>query len=290
MEHQFKQDGAIGESWEVSGFPDQPSIVDQPDHPFHGLSLVECLEQDRQTILGTHAEDPIFPLLYKFIDAGEPLSIQVHPDAPALSKAECWVILRVEPGAEIYLGFQKPVETEEIRQRAADGSLPSLLHRIPVNVGDAFYVPPGTVHAIGRGILLAEIQQTSDTTYRLYDWNRTDTRPLHLEQAVACANLEPLCLDRVRLTTGSIPGGERLFEGPPFSVDRFRLHRNESARVHATGRFTILSAVTGSGRLEHSTGCLELTAPASCLIPALSPPIQAVGSHHYTLLAFQPVN
>lgn len=164
-------------------------------------------------------------LLVKYIFTGEALSVQVHPDdlqseAAGLGrqgKSECWLIVSAEPGAALGIGFTRDVSPEEIRAAALDGSIEQLLAWHPVQPGDFFYIPAGTVHAIGAGIGLIEVQQNNDTTYRLYDYGRP--RELHLDAGVAVARGEPY---PANLHQRLAPTGvARLVEGPPFRLDRY---------------------------------------------------------------------
>lgn len=163
-------------------------------------------------------------LLVKYIFTSENLSVQVHPsdaqtEAAGLGsqgKEECWLIIDAEPGARLGMGFRVPITAQAMRRAALDGSIEDLLDWVPVKAGDFFYIPAGTVHAIGAGISLVEVQQNSDVTYRLYDYGRP--RELHLEAAVAVARGEvhPAALRR-SLTSG---GAEQLVDGPLFRLDR----------------------------------------------------------------------
>lgn len=183
----------IGESWEMVDLPDDQSRV--AEGPLAGRTLHELVVEYRDELLGPVATaDGRFPLLVKYIDAARTLSVQVHPDEDAALKLggrpkhEAWYILGAEPGAKLYVGLQ-PGTTREMLQRAiADDDVESLLVEIEPQVGDLVPVEPGTVHAIGAGVLLAEVQQPSDTTYRLHDWGRVGLdgrpRPLHVYEAL----------------------------------------------------------------------------------------------------------
>jgi len=188
----------IGESWELADLPD--AIRDGQSHvrggPFAGLSLRALRAAHRQDLLGvaTPAPDGGFPLLVKFLDAAENLSLQVHPDAAyvrthpeAHLKTEAWVILAAKPGARVYRGFRMDTTREAFREAVANGRALEHLESYAVQRGDCVYLPSGLCHALGAGILAAEIQTPSDTTFRVWDWSRNDpNRPLHLEEAFAC--------------------------------------------------------------------------------------------------------
>jgi mannose-6-phosphate isomerase len=188
------------ESWEIADHGEDQSIVNTSN--FAGSTLQELLRDSNEAILGRHAGRDQFPLLIKFLDASDRLSVQVHPnDAQAKTfdptengKTEAWVIIHAEPGSRVYAGLKNGVTAETMRAAIAAGKLEDCLHSFEVSAGDCVFIPAGTVHAIGEGILLAEVQQSSDMTFRLYDWDRVgaDGRPreLHIEQAIACTNFE----------------------------------------------------------------------------------------------------
>jgi len=185
--------GAIAESWEIAAHANGQSRV--ATGPLEGLTLAEVQQQWGRHLLGSSVDSDTFPLLIKVLDSNSWLSVQVHPDDPYarehagdLGKTELWIILHAEPDAEIIYGLKAGVNRERFARSAATGAIDSMLHRIPIRTGDAVYLPAGTVHALGPGAIIAEIQQNSDTTYRLYDWGRTEadgqSRPLHVRQAL----------------------------------------------------------------------------------------------------------
>jgi mannose-6-phosphate isomerase len=189
------------ESWELSCHSDGLSLVD--GGAYAGKSIAELGEIDREGFWGSACRSDIFPVLVKLIDAKKDLSIQVHPsdqtartDLGEQGKAEMWYIVDCEPQACIYFGFSKKISKEEFLRRARDGSICEVLNRVPVAKGDVFYILPGTIHAIGAGIVIAEIQQNSNTTFRVYDYQRKGTdgklRPLHLERAAEVVSYEPI--------------------------------------------------------------------------------------------------
>lgn len=205
----------MAESWELSCHPDGESRV--KGGPYDGLTLSQALDRMGQGALGERgAAFSRFPLLIKLIDAKDRLSIQVHPDdAYALrvegeyGKTEMWYVVDCEEGAGLYLGFSREVSREEFARRIADGTLEQVLRRVPVKPGDSFFIPSGTLHAIGAGILIAEIQQNSNTTYRVYDYGRLGTdgnpRPLHVEKALEVTDTRPADIPA--------PGAPRVFPG-----------------------------------------------------------------------------
>lgn len=196
--------GPIAESWEIAGHNDGTTVVS--NGRFAGMSLTEVQTQLGLDLIGSNntwaLQRDKFPLLIKLLDASRPLSVQVHPDddyalaheGNELGKTEMWVVLDAEPGAELILGVREGTTPQDFRQGIADGQLEPYLHRVPVKAGDHICVPAGTLHAIMGGILIAEIQQNSNTTYRVYDWNRVGAdgqpRPLHIDKALDVINFE----------------------------------------------------------------------------------------------------
>jgi len=185
-----------GESWEISGVPDHVSVVSNGD--LAGNSLEELIEIYMGDLVGDHVYEKFsveFPLLIKFIDANDDLSVQVHPNDElakkrhqAFGKTEMWYVLQADKGARLNCGFNQPLDANKYLQMLSSGKLMDILNFVEVKSGDIFFTPAGRVHAIGKGTLLAEIQQTSDVTYRIYDYNRKDVngneRELHTELAL----------------------------------------------------------------------------------------------------------
>jgi mannose-6-phosphate isomerase len=185
-----------GESWEISGYIG--SISEVSEGFLAGNNLLELIEIYMGDLVGDKVFNDFgleFPLLIKFIHAEDVLSIQVHPDDniamkrhQAFGKTEMWYILESDPGAELIIGFNREMDKESYVDFLESDNLPEVMNHVNIDKGDVFYIPAGRVHAIGAGVLLAEIQQTSDLTYRIYDWNRKDdngnARPLHTEEAL----------------------------------------------------------------------------------------------------------
>ncbi len=186
----------LGESWELSGYEGDESVVS--NGILAGNNLAELIEVYMGDIIGDRVYDKFglsFPLLFKLIDANDYLSIQVHPGDEvaaerhnSFGKTEMWYVVDAEPNAELIIGFNKDCTHEEYLAALAGGQVEDLLQKVPVKQGDVFFIPAGLVHAIGKGVVVAEIQQSSDVTYRIYDYKRTDDqgneRELHTEQAL----------------------------------------------------------------------------------------------------------
>ena len=189
----------VAESWELSAH--QAGLSKIASGEYRGLSFSEYLDIKGSEIIGTKASSYIaFPLLIKFIDAQAPLSIQVHPDDDyALKhehdygKTEMWYIVETQEDAFLYIGFNRDVTEEKIKESIVNNTLPSLLNKVPVKKGEVYLIEPGTIHAINGGILLVEIQENSNITYRVYDYDRKDakgnSRPLHIQKALDVLNL-----------------------------------------------------------------------------------------------------
>src|ERR1051325_2414143 len=185
----------IGESWEIVDRPEAQSVV--ATGPLRGTTLQELWTRHRQEIFGEVVATRRFPLLIKMLDAQEKLSLQVHPPEFVASrlggepKSEFWYVAAADPGAQLFLGFREPILRESFEGRLRHGTVIDCVHSIAIRQGDSVFLPAGRVHAAGEGSLLIEIQQNSDTTYRLFDWNRTDAatsmkRDLHVQEAIEC--------------------------------------------------------------------------------------------------------
>ena len=191
----------LAEAWVLSCHPDGPSIV--ATGPLAGKTLPEYIKKEGPACLGTDCEKfSDFPILGKLIDAKGDLSIQVHPSNEyalahehQFGKTEMWYVLDCEPGATLYYGFQHQISREEFQQRIQDNTLTEVLNAVPVEKGDLFFIPAGTLHAIRKGIMVAEIQQNSNVTYRIYDYGRVGAdgkpRQLHIQQALEVTQRTP---------------------------------------------------------------------------------------------------
>lgn len=263
----------LAESWELSAHKDGESLVRGGE--FDGLGLTEYIERVGRSALGENsAKYDYFPLLIKLIDAKGDLSVQVHPDdAYALihegeyGKTEMWYILDCEEGACLYYGFARDVSREEYETAIKNGELCSILNRVRVKKGDVFFIPAGTVHAIGAGIVICEIQQNSNTTYRVFDYNRRDKngnlRPLHIEKALEVSDLKrspELC---------DTPDGDDvlLSECDYFEVRRLRISGELQLVLDRTS-FVSLIVTEGEGRIAYGGGELALMKGDSIFLPA----------------------
>ncbi len=236
---------AYGEAWEISDRPEAMSIV--KDGEWEGMPLHRLWEEHRQEIFGPGYERfPRFPLLCKILDARENLSVQVHPPERTAAarqgevKNEIWYVLHASPDALIYGGMEENATLPDIRHAAETGQMEQLIRSTHLEPGEHLYIPAGLVHAIGAGHLIAEIQQNSDTTYRLYDWNRTDDsgrgRELHLEQA----------LDSIGEFRELSQRPGYLTEMPYFTTKEYRLDKGERFTQPDSSHFAVFTVLCGS--------------------------------------------
>jgi mannose-6-phosphate isomerase len=237
----------VGESWEIVDRPETQSVV--AAGPLRGKTLHELWMQRRQEIFGDVPDTPRFPLLIKILDAQEKLSLQVHPHENVAGrlggepKSEFWYVLAAAQDAELFLGFREPITRDKFEERLRDNTVIDDIHRIVVQAGDAVFLPAGRVHAIGAGNLLIEIQQNSDTTYRAFDWNRTDPatgtkRDLHVEQAIQCINFEDVQPKLIQAK------GELLLRHELFEIQKWNLDKGREAAP--LGQFAIVCCLTGN--------------------------------------------
>ncbi|QDU87603.1 putative mannose-6-phosphate isomerase GmuF [Pirellulimonas nuda] len=266
------------ESWEIVDHSDGQSVV--ADGPLVGRTLGEVVEEHNALLFGRHAPQQKFPLLLKFLDANRTLSVQVHPndaqgaklDPPDLGKTEAWVVLAAEPGAKIYAGLRAGVDREGLAAAMEAGTCDACLHVIEPAVGDCVFIPAGTVHALGEGIVIAEIQQASNTTFRLFDWNRVDKdgqpRPLHIRQSLEVTDFDRGPVEpQTPEPTGD--GAQRLV-----TCDKFVLERRELAEgwtLPQDDRFHILAVVAGEAVANAGEQSIALTLGSAVLAPARRP-------------------
>ena len=235
----------IGESWELADLPAAESVV--REGPCKGRSLNALVREWGADLLGSAA--PVagrFPLLVKFLDANDDLSVQVHPtraiaeaEPDAHLKNEAWYVLAAERGGAIYYGLEAGVTREQFVAALERGEVAPLLRRVPVKPGDCYYLPSGTVHALGAGVLVAEVQTPSDTTYRLFDWNRVDAstgkpRMLHIEQALRCIDFDgpqpPLAVERSHVA-GVWTTVTRLVACAQFIMEKVRMPEGAAQKI-----------------------------------------------------------
>ena len=239
-------DAPHGESWEVVDREGEQSVV--KNGPLAGKTLHELWMEDRDVVFGKTADAGRFPLLVKILDARDRLSIQVHPpasEAEALGgepKTEMWYIAAAEPGAKLYVGLKDGVTREDFEKGIADGKTESQVHEITTKAGEFIFIPSGRLHAIGAGLLIFEIQQNSDTTYRVFDWNRLglDGKPrdLHVAESLQCIDFsdsEP---------TMDEPNGELLVDCDLFHIEQWEVPPG-GRPCGEPGTFSIITVIEG---------------------------------------------
>lgn len=281
-----------GEVWEITDHASHVSRIDRGR--WAGTTLRELMQRHRQELLGDCAgRFTTFPLLVKIIDAEDWLSVQVHPDDESVKalwpgeggKTEAWFVLDASPESRIYAGLRPGVDAVKLRVALAAGQVAECLHSFQPRAGDCLFLRAGTVHAVGGGVLMAEVQQTSDATFRLFDWNRVDaegrSRTLHIEQAFACIDwkqgpLEPLRVAEFR--EGGRSSQRPLVRCPFFELDFLRVR--EPWSCGDDGRLSILTAIQGKGSL----GGEPFVAGQTWLIPASAPKVQLRGEPDVALL------
>ncbi len=257
----------IGESWEIVDRAEAQSIVRKGS--LRGKTLHELWTQYRHEIFGDIPNSPRFPLLFKILDAQDKLSLQVHPPEKLAGrlggepKTEFWYVAAADPGAEVYLGFRESITRDQFEKALRDGTAADYVYKVRVTPGDAAFLPAGRFHALGAGTLLIEVQQNSDTTYRVFDWNRVDEtgrqRQLHIDQALQCIDFEDVQPALLQ------PKGELLLKDKLFEIQKWKL--DSWREIAPRGQFAIACCLTGSVRCAD----VELTAGEFFLIPAQLP-------------------
>lgn len=276
----------IGESWELSTVENDISVV--ANGAFEGFDLNQLIEKYPTELLGVNSIQNFglnFPLLFKFLDAKEDLSIQVHPnDALAkerhnsFGKTEMWYVMQADDNARLVVGFKDKTTKKEYQEHLENKTLVAVLNETPVKKGDAFFLETGTVHAIGAGVLIAEIQQTSDITYRLYDWDRVDAngvgRELHTDLALDAINFEPTNtkLDYEVVKNKSV----NLVECPFFKTNILQISDIYNWKKTKES-FTVLMCTEGSFTINMLHFKAEFKKGDTVLIPAIIDSFDIIG-------------
>ena len=268
---------AVGESWELADLPEGRTRI--ANGRWAGRTLHDLLLEDAHAVLGECRLTPEggFPLLLKYLDAREPLSVQVDPPATYVAehpgthlKSEGWYIVDAVPGASIFKGVRPDTSPRAFASAIASGDVVEHLIEVRVTPGEFHYLPSGTCHALGAGILVAEIQTPSDTTFRIHDWNRRPERPLHVEEALECVHFgaaPPPVARPTPLRTDdfvTLP----LIRNEHFDVERILARRDAVLAVDGSGRPVALMLVQGEGVMRWPGGGLEVSRGATILVPA----------------------
>jgi mannose-6-phosphate isomerase len=239
----------IGESWEIVDRPEAQSIA--RNGPLRGKSLHELWTHYRDEIFGDVANTPRFPLLMKLLDAHEKLSLQVHPPEKIAKKlggepkTEFWYVAAADLGAMLFLGFRESTTRDQFEHAVHEGTAANYVHKVRVKTGDSVFLPAGRLHAVGSGNLLIEVQQNSDTTYRVFDWNRVvpasrKPRELHVEQALQCIDFHDVAPKLIE------PKGELLLRHELFEIQKWNLA--QPREIASFGQFAIVCCVSGKLR------------------------------------------
>ena len=284
------------ESWELSDYHDQVSVVDEGN--LAGATLRDLVRKRGHELLGQAVgQRDEFPLLVKFIDAHQDLSVQVHPDdekgrrlADDNGKTETWVILNAEPGSLIYAGLKPGVGRDEFATAVESQAVEHLLHSFEPKPGDCVLIEAGTVHAIGAGVLLAEIQEMSDATFRIYDWGRTgpDGKPrqLHLPQAMESIDFDRGPVGPIAPVATPMDGGgsrERLSRSSYFALERWNLV--QPVLLGDSKRFTIVMGLKGTSTVEHGGNAVRLEFGQTLLLAAALGPCKISPEGEATVLS-----
>ena len=277
--HKPFQGNEIGECWELSAVSGDESVVS--DGPLQGKQLNELIEIYKANLVGKSVYGRFgndFPILIKYIDAQKDLSVQLHPHDHlakerhnSFGKNEMWYIMDADPGAQLIAGFSKDTDQKEYQQHLQNGKIEDLLHYETVKSGDTFFIRTGTVHAIGAGILLAEIQQTSDVTYRIFDWNRKDkdgnTRELHTELALDAIDFAKRDNHKVAYTAE--PNQRSLMvDSPYFTTEVIAVQGEMHVQTDQLDSFVVLLAVHGDSEISVDDTSYQLPFGSTVLLPA----------------------
>jgi mannose-6-phosphate isomerase len=275
---QLPPDVPVGESWEISDRPGDISEI--KNGPLAGKTLRWLMETQREALLGTtKAEGDRFPLLVKILDAQEKLSIQVHPPAKVAQelggepKTEMWYIADATPEAELFVGLKRGVTREQFEQAIRNGTVADCVRRVQVRAGDVMFLPSGRLHAIGAGNVIFEIQQNSDTTYRVFDWNRKGTdgnpRELHVAKSLASINFEDFepGLITSKYSRNAVMKVRYLVDDPLFRVDACQVKRDQRFYLRSPG-VQILGMIRGRASVTYVEHQVDLLAGEFVLLPA----------------------
>lgn len=280
------------ESWEIVDHGADQSVV--TGGPLAGTTLHEVVACHGPELLGRHHPQSQFPLLFKFLDCQRTLSVQVHPNdtqgarlqPPDRGKTEAWVVLDAAPGSVIYAGLKPGVDRVALAEAVAAGNCDTCLHQFHPQTGDCVFIEAGTVHALGAGLLVAEIQQASDTTFRLFDWNRVDRdgrpRPLHIQESLDTIDFARGPVAPQKPVATAWPHIERLVACDKFVLDRWHLTASQTLPID--DRFHILAAIDGELRVTADGGSYDLQRGGTLLVPACSRTVELLPRGRAVLL------
>lgn len=285
------------ESWEIVDHGDEQSVIENGS--LKGKTLRQSILLEKSSILGESFQSDAFPLLLKYLDCNRDLSVQVHPDddyakqmqPPDLGKTESWYIVESDPGSLVYAGLKDGVTRKDLTEAVAAGETETMLHAFHPTAGDILFIPAGTVHALGAGLLVAEIQQSSDTTFRLFDWNRVGGdgkgRPLHIQQSLDVTDFQrgPIAAKRAQ---PNLPRWQEVVHSDKFTL---QVLNSGSGQIGGDNRFHILTVPKGFAVLQTEEEEYTLTTGQSLLLPAAMPTCTIEAGHDSVVLGMhEPVN
>jgi mannose-6-phosphate isomerase len=285
------------ESWEIVDHGKDQSIV--AGGPLAGTTLHQLTQRYSEELFGSAQSPPSFPLLFKFLDANQQLSVQVHPNdeqaarqqPPDFGKTEAWLVLHADPGSVVYAGLKPGVNRHILQRAIEEGTTERYMHHFEARSGDCVFIPAGIVHALGAGLVIAEIQQSSDTTFRLFDWNRLGPngkpRDLHVEQALQVTNFEQGPVSPQRPQPTENPSRVRLVKCDYFTWDRWEF--DGMRQLGGDGRSHILAIVRGAAIVEGDPLKQPMTIGQTMLLPASLGSVSVSATQPTTILdAFLP--
>lgn len=288
----------VGESWEISGVEGNISVVANGE--LRGKPLNALIDLYKESFFGQKVRRAFgnqFPLLFKFIDAKKDLSVQLHPNDEiakkrhnSFGKTEMWYIVQADSGSGLYLGFNKPMDKELYLKHLHKNTLEEILHFETAKEGDAYYIPPGRIHAIGGGVLLAEIQQTSDITYRIYDWNRPDIdgklRELHNDLAMEAIDFKNSI--GVRKFEADKDSGNELIVSPYFSSSLLSVSGKQVRKIADVDSFVVYMCVSGEAVICTNNHSETVQTGETILVPAVCEEVEIISERAKLLEVFVP--
>ena len=289
FKHLDAQLDIVGESWEISGVKDSETVV--ANGPFKGMSLNQLVRGQKELLVGKENYQRFgdeFPLLIKFIDACQDLSIQVHPSdeiahrqGKSRGKTEMWYVLESTPGAQLYSGLKQRITPEQYKEMVENDTITDVLARYEVSAGDVFFIPAGRIHSIGAGCFVAEIQQTSDVTYRIYDFKRKDKngnyRELHTQ--LASESIDYTVHDNYRVDYECLKNeGVQVATCPYFTTAVYDLTEPMILDYSELDSFVILIGVKGAGKLICEGEEMSFQMGDTVLLPATTKEVKVEGA------------
>ncbi|RXP45937.1 mannose-6-phosphate isomerase [Lutibacter sp. HS1-25] len=279
----------VGESWELSGVNGDISVVS--NGALKGTLLKNLIEDFKEDLVGSAVYKKFgntFPLLFKFIDANDDLSIQLHPNDElaqkrhnSFGKTEMWYVVDADKQSKLYVGFDKQYTKDQYLSKFNNGEILEMVNDVEVAKGDVFFIETGTVHAIGKGVLIAEIQQTSDLTYRIFDWNRTDdngiSRELHTDLALDAFDFSKTQIEKISYQNKSNQA-ENLVTCEYFTTNKLNIKGNFKKELSKCDSFVVYMCVEGSGSITIGTNITEFVKGETILIPAIVNEVEIKGS------------